>query len=149
MSTCNKCEEKEEYSSNCCQYDTDQIIYRLNSIDFSGLSALGIGRGDNLTLILEQLGRVILNMNPTYIESFGYNQKTLPELIEFIFLEINNLKIVNNNQSELIADLNDKIIVLTERVNKIEKPEIVDTRGLGFTKFDKINTVLQKIADNG
>lgn len=146
MSTCN---DPVEYSPTCCQYDTDQVVYRLNSIEFSDLTALGIGRGDKLTYILEQFGKLILEMNPAYIESFGFQQKTLPDLFQDIYDKLSFLYQKTQAQDVIISEMNDKLISLTDRVNKIEKPEIVDSRGLGFTVYDKINTVLQKIADNG
>jgi uncharacterized coiled-coil protein SlyX len=151
MSTCNSCEENsaEETSPKCCQYDANQVIYRLNSFELSELSYLGIGRGDSLEYIIEKLGKHILDFNPNFVESFGYQQKTLPELFEFI---LNGLAVMDERiteQDEIISTINDKLIALTERVDNIETPQILDSKGVGFTKLDKINTVIQKIVDNG
>jgi BMFP domain-containing protein YqiC len=151
MGTCNEEQNSslDVTSKGCCQYDSSQIIYRLDSNELSKLSFLGIGRGDSLELIVEKLGKHILESNPNFVESFGYDQKTLPALFDFILNKLDLIERKSDTNNILLNSINDKLVVLTDRVNTIEKPNLLDSKGIGFTKNDKIQTVIQKIIDNG
>ena len=146
---CNNCNEEEDYSPKCCQYDASQVIYRLNSNALSSLSYLGIGRGDSLEFIIEKLGKHILESNPNFVESFGFENKDLKSIITDLYDKICYLENQLETKNTTIEDVHNRTVELRKELNELKNPGLLDSKGIGFTKHSDLTEVIQKIIDYG
>ena len=157
---CGKSEPKYviERKTDCCerscghsstQHDARDIFYKIKCDSYSNLDNLGIEKGASLESIIETFGRMLNSFNYFDVRDNIYEAKTFDEFMRALQVDLNDVKtsilMLMDNYEALKLDYND----LNTRIKKLENPEILDTRGLGFTKFDTIFKVLQKLSDNG
>ncbi|MGL4976907.1 MAG: hypothetical protein ACRC5G_02725 [Cetobacterium sp.] len=146
---CNK-EETNCQSQLTNQFDFKEIFYKKNqSCGISNLTDLGIDVGDNLEYVIERLGNYISNFNYFDLRDNIYEATDFVSFMDELQSDINCIKLellyISENQEKILLSINQ----IKEEINKLKNPEIIDTRGLGFTKKDTIFKVLQKISDNG
>ena len=147
-----------ERKTDCCnttscksskQFDTKDVFYKINCGGYSDLDNLGIQKGASLESIIETFGRMLNSFNYFDVRDNIYEAKTFDEFMKALQVDLNDIKtdilMLMDNYEALKLDYQG----LDTRISKLENPQILDTRGLGFTKFDTIFKVLQKLSDNG
>lgn len=145
-----------ERKNDCCtsshsssQHDARDIFYKIKCDSYSNLDNLGIQKGASLESIIENFGRMLNSFNYFDVRDNIYEAKTFDEFMRALQVDLNIIKtdimMLVDNYEALKMDFHDFDV----RLKKLENPQILDTRGLGFTKFDTIFKVLQKLSDNG
>lgn len=148
------CSHKEHCSSEekpKGQIDTRDVFYKLDSNcnAFSNLDSLGIPKGADLEHILERMGKYIATFNYFDVTGNIYGAEDFNSFMKFLQEDISELHLKITNFTEALE--NNTIIFnsIIARLNKLEKPTILDSRGLGFTVNDNIFKILQTLASNG
>ena len=143
------CHTEEE----CCegQIDTRDVFYRLKADcnSFSNLDLLGIPKGADLEHILERMGKYIATFNYFDVKDNIYDSKDFNEFMLDLQEDIQKFRLEILNFTEKLELQQLSIDNIKERLTKLEKPSILDSRGLGFTINDNIFKVLQTLASNG
>lgn len=154
---CDNC-NKEHEETSCeqppiVQQNTDDVFFGICSQD--SLPNLNLQAGTDLSSILKKIDyKLGGNFNTVNFNSFNMNYLTNKYDVSNIkkFSESVSLEFGYNNTriNQLIATNNQQGVSLGGLTNKVEDiriPEIVDTASVGFTINDDINTVLQKVVD--
>ena len=133
------------------QIDARDVFYKLesNCNAFSNLDSLGIPKGADLEHILERMGRYIATFNYFDVTGNIYDATDFNSYMKFLQEDISELHLKITNFTEALENNIIKFNVINDRLDKLEKPEILDTRGLGFTINDNIFKILQIIATHG
>lgn len=139
---CNKCGTK--------QIDSTDVFYKIKcDSDPSPLEPISITNGMSLQAIIEILGLHIVN-EVTIANPVVAGQPSITnyqQVIDYL-ISLNNSRIVQINQLQSqINTINTTLISLNNRLVGVEKPNVVDSAGAGFTQFSSLQTVLQKITD--
>lgn len=152
------CGEVKICEENCeqppiVQQNTDDVFFGICSQD--SLPNLNLKAGTDLSSILKKIDyKLGSNFNTVNFNSFNmsyltnkYDVSNVKKFAESVSLEFgyDNARI-----NKIISTTNQQGISLGGLTNKVEDiriPEIVDTASIGFTINDDINTVLQKVVD--
>lgn len=138
----------------CCpvtkQTDARDVFYKLrtNPNRMSNLDKLGVPKGTDLETILELFGKYIANFSYFDFSNNMYDAKDFVEFMAMLQEDIQSLHLEICNLSEKQEMNTIMMNSLVARIDKLEKPGITDTRGLGFTKTDSIFKVLQELSNN-
>lgn len=146
---CNPC------SNNCnpCgtkQIDSTDVFYKIKcDSDPSPLEPISITNGMSLQAIIEILGFHIINevtiANPVIT---GQPSITNYQQVIDYLIGLNNSRVAQINQLQSqINTINNTLISFNNRLVSVEKPNVVDSAGAGFTQHSTLQTVLQKLTD--
>jgi len=162
---CEKCNTEHPVNTSCfetvcekeipvqIQTQTDDVFYGKCSQD--KLENLNLNAGTDLTTILEKIdykfgdsfNSVNVNaFNLTYLRT-KYTITTIKELLQCISLELGNNNTRLNTLTNTTNAQASNHTALSNKVNSIYTPSIVDSSNVGFTVNDNILVVLQKIVD--
>ena len=147
-------ERKTECKKSCScntmgsQLDTREVFYK-GKQGCSNLEHLGIEKGADLESVIESFGRFISSFSYFDVRDNIYDAKDFTEFMSYLQDDMNLLRLEITNLCEKYENIQLSLNTINERLAKLEKPHIIDTRGLGFTVNDTIFKVLQKISDNG
>lgn len=143
------CHKEEEKCST--QVDARDVFYRLHADcnSFSNLDSLGIPKGADLEHILERMGRYIATFNYFDVNGNIYESKDFNEFMLDLQEDIQKLRLEVHTFTERLEIQQLSLTTIHERLDRLENPSILDSRGLGFTKHDSIFKVIQTIASNG
>lgn len=146
----NTCGCKETCTCNSLtqQLDFKEIYYK-GKQGCSNLESLGIEKGADLETIVELYGRLLISFNYFDFRDNIYEASDFTGFMDSLQEDINLLKLEITNLCEKYENIQLSLNTINTRLNKLEKPMIQDTRGLGFTVNDTIFKVLQKISSNG
>ena len=151
-----KCGCEDDCSCNKCnplkyQLDFKEVFYKIkgNGCASSNMDNLGIEKGADLEYVIEKFGRFITSFNYFDIRDNIYEAKDFTAFIDALQEDISELRLEITNLCEKYENIQLSLNAINQRLDKLEKPKIIDTRGLGFTINDTIFKVLQKISDNG
>lgn len=139
-------------SQNCGskQIDSTDVFYKIKcGVTPSILEAISITNGMSLQAIIEILGLHIINeveiANPVVVGQ--PNIITYQQVIDYL-IGLNNARITQINQLQSqINTINTTLISFNNRLVSVEKPNVIDSAGAGFTQYSTLQTVLQKITD--
>lgn len=148
---CWECQPKCEDPCNIPSQELDlkEIFYKIKSRPqcFSELDELGISVGDDLEYIIEKFGKMLIGFNYFDLTNNIYGARSFSEFMSYIQGDIAGINQQINQLCAKIDSQEERITALTTRINKLENPQINDTKGLGFTIYSNIFTVLQSLAN--
>jgi len=154
---CDNCNQEQEQEScipdPIIQQNTDDVFFGICSDDT--LPNLNLQAGTDLTSILKKIDyKLGASLNTVNFNSFNlaylsgkYPVETIKKFSEAVSLELayDNTRI--GQLTTVIGQQGISIGGLSNTVEDIRLPEIIDSAGVGFTVNDDINTVLQKVVD--
>lgn len=147
------CDKTEKCPETTCgtecsiQVDTREVFYNLKATCYSGLAGLGIPNGSDMSYVLEKMAKFIQDNNYIDVSGNRYGVSNFRDYMLNQQVEMEALaKCCNDRECEnkkLLAD----VASLKSRLEMLEFPQTVDSRGLGFVKTDGIRKILQTLAD--
>jgi hypothetical protein len=129
------------------QIDAKEVFYKLKGDCFSEMSFLDIPKGADLEYILERFATFIENFSYFDVTPNKYGATDLKSYMDALTLDVKLTQECCNNKQAEIDLLKQEITAIKLRLSDIEKPKIVDTRGLGFTNNSTLKEVIQILAN--
>jgi hypothetical protein len=141
--SCDKC------SPLTSQLDMKEVFYKIKGKNcFSNLNNLGIEKGANLEYIIEKFGRFITSFNYFDVEDNIYESADFVSFMQDLQKDLQSLRLDIQCFCEKFEGIQLSLNTINERLDKLERPHTIDTRGLGFTNNDTIFKILQKLSDH-
>lgn len=151
---CNKetCSCKKKLSAEVCaetvfQIDSKEVFYKLKGDCFSNMNFLDIPKGSSVEYVLERFATFIENFSYFDVTPNEYNAPDLKTYMDALTLDVKLTKQCCEDKQQQINTLLQEIVAIKNRLVAIEQPQIVDSRGLGFTVNSSIKTVIQTLAN--
>jgi hypothetical protein len=147
------CDKQDACNETTCetecvnQIDAKEVYYKLKGDCFSNMTFLDIPKGADLEYILERFGTFIENFSYFNVTPNQYGATDLKTYMDALTLDVKLAKDCCNNKQQQIDLLNQEIVAIKSRLSAIENPQIIDTRGLGFTVNSTLKSVIQTLSN--
>jgi hypothetical protein len=129
------------------QIDAKEVFYKLKGDCFSNLSQFDIPKGADLEYILERAFFFIENFSYFDITPNTYGATDLKSFMDALVLDVKLIRECCENKQSQIDLLKQEIANIKNRLTAVEYPNIIDSRGLGFTVSSPLKTVIQTLSN--